>query len=149
MACSKACAKNDDIAKRTGEEVKNALDGTDTSDLKAYFRHALSFSIPPLTLYRNYRPGGYSNLIFGVPLVDLRMNEEKIPKVMRMCIEEVEKRGLHIENIYTVSLLLNDFFRFMLKSPSRIIYVTQEYGRQVEMCCADLLADSNADSVRP
>ena len=77
------------------------------------------------------------------------MNEEKIPKVMRMCIEEVEKRGLHIENIYTVSLLLNDFFRFMLKSPSRIIYVTQEYGRQVEMCCADLLADSNADSVRP
>ena len=149
MACSKACAKNDDIAKRTGEEVKNALDGTDTSDLKVCFRHALSFSIPPLTLYRNYRPGGYSNLIFGVPLVDLRMNEEKIPKVMRMCIEEVEKRGLHIENIYTVSLLLNDFFGFMLKSPSRIIYVRQEYGRQVEMCCADLLADSNADSVRP
>ena len=127
MVCSKACAKNDDIAKRTREEVENALDGTDTSDLKVSFRHALSFSIPPLTLYRNYRRGGCSKLIFGVPLMDLWMNEEKIPKVMRMCIEEIEKRGLHIDKIYTVSLLLRDFFRFMLKSPSRIIYVTSDF----------------------
>ena len=71
-------------------------------------------------------------MIFGVPLVDLEMNEEKVPKAMRMCIEEVEKRGLHIEKIYTVSLLLRDLFGFMLKNPSRIPYVIQEYGRQVE-----------------
>ena len=132
MACSNAFAKNDDIAKRARAEVENALGGTDTPDLKVSFRQALSFSIPPLTLYRNYRPGGYSILIFGVPLVDLGMNEEKVPKVMRMCIEEVEKRGLYIEKIYTVSLLSRDFFRSMLKSHSRILYVTQEYGRQVK-----------------
>ncbi|KAH9017666.1 hypothetical protein EDB85DRAFT_1897514 [Lactarius pseudohatsudake] len=33
---------------------------------------------PPLTLYRDCRPGAYSDLIFGVPLVDL---EIKVPKV--------------------------------------------------------------------
>ena len=105
MACSKACAKNNDIAKRTGAEVENALGGTDMFDLKASFRQALSFSIPSLTLYRNYCSDGYSNLIFGVPLVALGMNEEKVPKVMRMCIEEVEKRGLDIDKIYAVCLL--------------------------------------------
>jgi hypothetical protein len=55
-ACRTACAKYDDLAKSTRAEVKKALAGTDTSDLRASFRRALSFSIPPLTLYRNNRP---------------------------------------------------------------------------------------------
>jgi hypothetical protein len=76
---------------------------TDTSDLRAPFRRALSCSIPPQTLYRNYRPGAYSELIFGVPLVDLKANEDGVPKVMRECIEEVEKRGLNVVKIYSVS----------------------------------------------
>ena len=46
----KACAKNDDIAKRAGAKVQNALVATDRSDLKVSLRQALSFSIPPLTL---------------------------------------------------------------------------------------------------
>ena len=112
MASSKACAKNDDIAKRTGAEVENALGGTDASDLKASFRQALSFSTPPLILYRIDRPGGYSNSIFGVPLVDLTLNEEKVPEVMRMCIEEVEKRGLNTYKIYSVRLLSKHVFRY-------------------------------------
>ena len=33
----------------------------------------------------------------------MTMNEDKVPKVMRMCIEEVEKRGLGIYDIYSVS----------------------------------------------
>ena len=88
------------MAKSTRAEVEKALAGTEMSDLKATFRRDLSFSIPPLTLYRNYRPGPNSNLIFGVPLVDVTTNEENVPKVMRMCIEEVEKRGLNARNIY-------------------------------------------------
>ena len=98
--CSIACAKYDSMAKSTRAEVEKALTGTEMSDLKATFRRDLSFSIPPLTLYRNYRPGPNSNLIFGVPLVDVTTNEENVPKVMRMCIEEVEKRGLNARNIY-------------------------------------------------
>ncbi|KAH9007776.1 Rho GTPase activation protein [Lactarius deliciosus] len=95
---------HDDLAMITRTEVEKALAGTDTSNLKASFRQAISFSIPPITLYRNYRPSTYSdsNLIFGVPLVDLTTNRDNVPRVMRMCIEEVEKRGLNISKIYSV-----------------------------------------------
>ena len=84
--------------------VKTALAGGDVSDLRASFRQALTFSIPPFTLYRGYSPPGvYSELIFGVPLVDLETTQDNVPKVMRMCIEEIEKRGLKTKNIYAVS----------------------------------------------
>ncbi|KAI9439451.1 Rho GTPase activation protein, partial [Lactarius psammicola] len=98
-----ACAKYDNLAKSTRAEVENVLAGTDTSDLRASFRRDLSFSIPPLTFYRNYRPGAYSDpdLIFGVPLVELKTDQDNVPKVMRMCIEEVEKRGLNTNKIYS------------------------------------------------
>lgn len=106
MACSKAFTTHGDNAKRTGEEVKNALGGTDASGLTVTFRRAVSLSTPPSTLYHNYRSGGYSKLIFGVPLVDLGMSEDKVPKIMRICIEEIEKRGLNVSQIYSVSLLV-------------------------------------------
>ncbi|KAH9037694.1 Rho GTPase activation protein [Lactarius hengduanensis] len=89
-------------AMSTSAEVETALAGTDTSDLRASFGHALSYSIPPLTLYCNYRPNAYSNLIFGVPLVNLTTNRDNVPKVIRMCIEEVEKRGLDTHKIYSL-----------------------------------------------
>ncbi|KAI9431838.1 Rho GTPase activation protein [Lactarius psammicola] len=96
------CAKYSNLAMSTRAEVKKAFAGTDSSDLRVSFRRALSFSIPLPVLYRNYRPGAYSDFIFGVPLVDLETNEDNVPKVMRMCIEEVEKRGLNINGIYSV-----------------------------------------------
>ena len=136
MAYSKACTKNDVIARRTGAEVGSALSGTETSDLKVSFRQTLYFSTPPLTLYRNCRPGGYSNLIFGVPLVDLGTNEENVPKVMRMCIEEVEKRGLNVDKIYSVRLLLRHVFRYAKCPDYRLPYVMKNHGRPVE-CFAD------------
>ena len=73
--------------------------GTDNSDLRASFRHALSTSIPQQTLYSNHRLGGFSQWIFGVPLVDLTAKQGNVPKVMRMCIEEVEKRGLNTQSV--------------------------------------------------
>ena len=87
----------------TREEVEQALAGTDVPDLRATLRRALSFSIPPVILYRNDRPGAYSELIFGLPLMDAEKSEGNVPKVMRMCIEEIEKRGLNSHNIYSVS----------------------------------------------
>ena len=87
----------------TSAEVETALAGTETSGLRASFGHALSFSLPPLTLYCNYRPDAYSDLVFGVPLLNLTTNQDNVPKVIRMCIEEVEKRGLNTHKIYSVS----------------------------------------------
>jgi hypothetical protein len=103
MACSTACAKHDNLARNTKAEAEKALAGTDMSDLRASFRRALSFSLPPLTLYRNHRPGAYSDLIFGVPLVGVETDEDNVPKVMKLCIQEVEKRGLNTKKIYSVS----------------------------------------------
>jgi len=95
--------KHDDLAKSTRAEVEKALTGVDTSDLRASFRRTLSSSIPPLALYRNYRPGTHPDLVFGVPLVDVTTVQDDVPKVIRICIEEVEKRGLNVPNIYSVS----------------------------------------------
>ncbi|KAN0140297.1 hypothetical protein V8E53_002193 [Lactarius tabidus] len=101
-----ASAKYNNLAISTRVEVENVLAGSDTSEsnLRASFRHALSFSIPPPTFYRNYCPGAHldSVLIFGVPLVDLGTYQDNVPKVMRLCIEEVEKRGLDTEGIYSL-----------------------------------------------
>jgi hypothetical protein len=91
------------VAMNTRAEVEKALAGADTSDLRGSFRRAHSFSIPPFTLYRNYHPGAYSDSIFGLPLVDVTTNQDNIPKVIRMCIDEVEKRGLNTKKIYSVS----------------------------------------------
>ncbi|KAH8997020.1 hypothetical protein EDB86DRAFT_3155043 [Lactarius hatsudake] len=95
-----ACVKYDDPAMSTRAEVVKALAGTDMSGLMASFRRTLSFSIPPSTLYRNSHPSAYSDLIFGVPLVNLETNQDNILKVIKLCIEEVEKRGLDTKKIY-------------------------------------------------
>ncbi|KAH9029682.1 hypothetical protein EDB85DRAFT_1508451 [Lactarius pseudohatsudake] len=97
-----AYTKHGNLAMSTSAEVEKTLARTDTSGLRASFDHTLSFSIPPLTLYCNYRPNAYSNLIFGVPLANLTTNQDYVPKVIRMCIEEVEKRGLNAHKIYSV-----------------------------------------------
>ncbi|KAI9433264.1 hypothetical protein H4582DRAFT_2101673 [Lactarius indigo] len=100
--------KHGNLAMSTSAEVEKALAGTDTSGLRASFGHGLSFSIPPLTLYCNYRPNTYSDLIFGVPLVNLTTNQDYVPKVIRICIEEVEKRGLDTKGIYLAVDRLSD-----------------------------------------
>ena len=103
-ACSTAHGRYHHLAKSTKAKVEKAAAGTDKSDLRASLRQALTFSIPPPTLYRNNnRSGPYSHLIFSVPLVDVETNQDNVPKVMRMCIGEVEKRGLNTKNIYSVS----------------------------------------------
>ncbi|KAI9433269.1 hypothetical protein H4582DRAFT_2082416 [Lactarius indigo] len=99
---TEACTNRGNLAMNTGAEVEKALTGTDTSGLRASLGHALSFSIPPLTLYCNYRPDAHSDLIFGIPLVNLTTDQDNVPKVIRMCIEEVEKRGLNTHKIYSL-----------------------------------------------
>ena len=42
-------------------------------------------------------------MIFCVPVVDVETNHDNVPKVMRICMEDVEKRGLDEKGIYSVS----------------------------------------------
>ncbi|KAH9057751.1 Rho GTPase activation protein [Lactarius vividus] len=96
--------KHTDLAINTRSEVEKALTGPDTHDLAASFRRALTFATPPITFYRNFRVGGYSDAIFGVTLADYassRDREDIVPKIIRVCTEEVEKRGLNANKIYS------------------------------------------------
>lgn len=101
-ACSTTRAKYNDLAVNAKSGVEDAISRADTSGLRASFRRAHTYSIPPLTLYRD-SPDKYLSLNFGVPVVDQEINEDNVPKVMRMCTEEVDKRGLKTKNIYLVS----------------------------------------------
>jgi hypothetical protein len=112
MTRSSARTKHHDLATGARAEVEKAFGGTDTSGLRASFDHGFSLSIPPLTLYCNYRHDAYSDLIFGLPLVNPATIQDNMPKVIRLCIEEVEKRGLETHKIYSVSLSRQGFEGF-------------------------------------
>ncbi|KAN0140281.1 hypothetical protein V8E53_002177 [Lactarius tabidus] len=107
-----ASAKYNNLAMSTREEVEKVLARRDTSEsnLRASFRRMLSVSIPPLAFYRNYCPGAHSDagLIFGEHLVDVETDQDNVPKVMRLCMEEVAKRGLDAKGIYSTGYLLSE-----------------------------------------
>ncbi|KAN0139934.1 Rho GTPase activation protein [Lactarius tabidus] len=115
-------AKYDTLAISTRVEVEKVLARKDTSEsnLRASFRRALSFSIPPPTFYRNYCPGAHSDLILGVPLVDLETNPDNVSKVMRICMEEIEKRGLDTKRIYLLRQRLESEKSFSFRSTDNI-----------------------------
>ncbi|KAH9178826.1 Rho GTPase activation protein [Lactarius sanguifluus] len=100
-------------------EVDKGLARPETYSLRASFRRAHSLSIPPCTLYRNYHPGAHSDSIFGVPLVDVTCRDS-VPKVIRMCIEEVEKRGLNTKKIYSLRRRFDNEKTFSFKSTDNI-----------------------------
>ncbi|KAL4069347.1 hypothetical protein J3A83DRAFT_4537308 [Scleroderma citrinum] len=68
---------------------------------------SLDSLIPKPILYYNYNVGECYDLIFGVSLVDYAtsrgLSETKIPRIVRFCVEEVNRRGLEAEGIYRVS----------------------------------------------
>lgn len=68
---------------------------------------SLASAIPKPVLYWNYSVGECNDLIFGVSLVDYATSralaEGDIPKILKICIKEVDARGLDSEGIYRVS----------------------------------------------
>ncbi|KAI9431433.1 hypothetical protein H4582DRAFT_2085110 [Lactarius indigo] len=94
------------LATHARSVVEKVSSETDTSLLSSSLRRSLAVSIPPPTLYYNYHVGECQDLIFGVTLVDYataRGSENDVPKIVKICIEEVDKRGLDAEGIYRVS----------------------------------------------
>ena len=80
----------------------------EVSFLAALRNRYLKQSTPKRALYTNYYVGDCNDLIFGVGLVDYAtsrgLQEGEIPKLVRLCIAEVDKRGLNSEGIYRVSM---------------------------------------------
>ena len=80
----------------------------DVAKFKSSIPRSLASAIPDPILYEHGLVGECNDLIFGFSLVDYAtakcLPEGSIPKIVRICIEEIDKRGLESEGIYRVSL---------------------------------------------
>lgn len=83
----------------------------DTAFISSYIPKLLAASIPKPINYYNYNVGECKDLIFGVSLVDYAtargISDGEIPKIVRICIQEIELRGMDAEGIYRVSSILS------------------------------------------
>ncbi|KAF7367212.1 Glucosamine 6-phosphate N-acetyltransferase [Mycena sanguinolenta] len=79
----------------------------DVSKLQAYIPRSLASAIPDRVLYEHGHVGECNDLIFGFSLLDYAMShnlqEGDPPKIVRICIKEIDERGLESEGIYRVS----------------------------------------------
>jgi hypothetical protein len=86
--------------------VDRIAPGADAAALASRLPRALASSVPRPTLYYNYRVGECEDLLFGVSLVDYATSralaDGDMPKIVRLCIAEIEARGLDAEGIYRV-----------------------------------------------
>lgn len=83
----------------------------DVAKFKSKIPHSLASAIPDPILYEHGLVGECNDLIFGFSLVDYAtakgLSEGSIPKIVRICIEEIDTRGLENEGIYRVSLVIS------------------------------------------
>ncbi|KAF8912956.1 hypothetical protein CPB84DRAFT_1820455 [Gymnopilus junonius] len=79
----------------------------DVTKVKTQIPRSLASAIPDPILYEHGLVGECNDLIFGFSLVDYAtakgLQEGAVPKIIRICVEEIDKRGLESEGIYRVS----------------------------------------------
>lgn len=79
----------------------------DIAKLNANIPRSLASAIPEPILYEHGQVGLCNDLIFGISLVDYAtakgLQEGEVPKIIRICIEEIDRRGLGSEGMYRVS----------------------------------------------
>ncbi|KAI0963113.1 hypothetical protein AcW1_000286 [Taiwanofungus camphoratus] len=79
----------------------------DSASIGSQIPRLVSAAVPKPVYYYNYNVGECKDLIFGVSLVDYatarNLGEGEIPRIVRICIKEIEKRGLDAEGLYRVS----------------------------------------------
>ncbi|KAI0735515.1 hypothetical protein C8Q76DRAFT_611686 [Earliella scabrosa] len=79
----------------------------DSAALASNIPRLIAAITPKPVYYYNYNVGECKDLIFGVSLVDYAtargLSDGDIPKIIRICIEDIDKRGLDAEGIYRVS----------------------------------------------
>lgn len=79
----------------------------DSAKLHSLIPRSLASAIPEPILYEHGQVGECSDLIFGFSLVDYAtekgLSEGETPRIIRLCVREIDKRGLEAEGIYRVS----------------------------------------------
>lgn len=78
----------------------------DLAKLNTNIPRSLASSIPDPILYEHGAVGECNDLIFGFSLTDYAtargLPEGETPRIVRLCIEQIDKRGLESEGIYRV-----------------------------------------------
>ncbi|KAI0047664.1 RhoGAP-domain-containing protein [Auriscalpium vulgare] len=99
------CQTQTHIASYAQDPVRQVDPRKDMEIMSGSVRRSLALAIPKPVLYYNYQVGECRDLIFGVSMVDYATARglEDAPKIIRLCIQEVDKRGLTTEGIYRVS----------------------------------------------
>lgn len=79
----------------------------DKNRFTSHVPRSLASAIPEPILYQHGQVGECLNLVFGFSLLDYattkNLPEGEVPKIIRVCIAEIDKRGLDMEGIYRVS----------------------------------------------
>ena len=108
MSHSALFSTNLQLTSHGAQQVEKVSTVRDMGGVHAYIGKSLASSIPNPIPYHNFYVGECRDLIFGFSLQDYATSrdlpEGEIPKIVRICIEEVDRRGLDSEGIYRVSL---------------------------------------------
>ena len=95
------------VASHVQETADYIFPEKDSQRLKQATATQLEASIPKPILYHNFHMGESKHLIMGISLVDYAsargLKDNAVPRVVELCIREVEARGLNAEGIYRVS----------------------------------------------
>ncbi|KAF5384703.1 hypothetical protein D9757_006266 [Collybiopsis confluens] len=79
----------------------------DKNRFMTHVPRSLASAIPDPILYQHGQVGECNDLVFGFSLLDYattkNLPEGEVPKIVRVCIAEIDKRGLDAEGIYRVS----------------------------------------------
>jgi hypothetical protein len=79
----------------------------DTSQVTVHIPRLLMAATPRPHYYQHFLVGECRDLIFGVSLVDYATSkclaDGDVPKIIRICVKEIDDRGLDAEGIYRVS----------------------------------------------
>lgn len=104
---SAASATQTQLCEHGRRMVEKIAPERDSTAIAAVIPRLLSAATPKPIYYYNYNVGECRDLIFGVSLVDYAtargLPEGEIPKIVRICIQDIEQRGLEAEGIYRVS----------------------------------------------
>lgn len=96
------------LAIHTRSSIDKAYPDQDRAAIAGYNARALATAIPQPVVYVNFYVGECRDLLFGINLVDYAttrgLGEGEIPKIIRLCIAEIDASGLDAEGIYRVSL---------------------------------------------
>lgn len=104
--CSKACSAHSKLAMDAQPVVEKVSPENDSSVFSTSLQRSPALLIPRPIFYYNYHVGECPDLVFGRNLVQYatsRGSEDDVPKIIRICVEEVNRRGLDAERIYMVS----------------------------------------------